>query len=99
MGDYNINILNYSSDNETPGFIDTVYASSFFPTINSPTQITATSKSTDNIVYNTFTKNITQFLIITNKDKSLPEKEQIDISPYRNYTKDKFNWNDYLKSK
>ena len=31
MGDYNINILNYSSDNETPGFIDTVYASSFFP--------------------------------------------------------------------
>ena len=112
MGDYNINILNYSSDNETPGFIDTVYASSFFLAINTPTQITATWKTTDSIVYNKFTKNIlkgniatsksdhfTQFLIITNKNKSLPEKEQINISAYRNYTKDKFNWNDYLKSK
>ena len=63
-------------------------ASSFYPTINTPTWVTATSKTLiDNIFYNTFTKNIlagniatsisdhlTQFLITTNKN-SLPEKK------------------------
>ena len=81
-----------------------MYASSFYPTINTPTRITATSKTLiDNIFYNPFTKNIlagniansisdhlTQFLRTTNKNKSLPEKEQTDMRTYRNYTKDKF---------
>ena len=119
MGDYNINILNCNSNNETSDFTDTMYASSFYPTINTPTRITATSKILiDNIFYNTVTKNIlagnvatsisdhlTQFLITTNDKKSLPEKEQIGIRTYRNYTKDKFlidlkqiNWSNYLKS-
>ena len=86
MGDYNINILNCNSNNETSGFIDTTYASYFDPTINTSNWITATSKTLiNNIFYNTFTKNIlagniatsildhlTQFLIITNENKSLP---------------------------
>ena len=81
-----------------------MYASSFYPTINTPTWINALSKTIiDNIFYNTFIKNIlvgnvatsisdhlTQFLIITNVNKSLPEKEQIDIQTYTHYTKDKF---------
>ena len=97
-----------------------MYALSLYPTINTPTRITATSKTQfDNIFYNTFTKSIlagnvataisyhlTQFLITTNENKSLTEKEQIDIQTYRNYnTKDKFlidlkqiNWNSYLKT-
>ena len=59
MGDYNINILNCNSDNETSDFINTMYSSCFYPTINTPTWITATSKTLiDNIFYNTFTKNI-----------------------------------------
>ena len=33
---------------------------------------------------------LTQFLIITNVNKSLPEKEQIDIQTYTHYTADKF---------
>ena len=104
MGDYNINILNCNSNNETSGFIDTTYASYFDPAINTSNWITATSKTLiNNIFYNTFTKNIlagniatsildhlTQFLIITNENKSLTEKEQIGIRTYRNYTKDKF---------
>ena len=45
MGDFNINILNCDSDNDTADFVDTVYASSLYPTINTPTQITATSKA------------------------------------------------------
>ena len=93
MGDYNINILNCNSNNETSGFIDTTYASYFDPTINTSNWITATSKTLiKSIFYNTFTKNIlagniatsildhlTQFLIITNENKSLPEKELIGI--------------------
>ena len=44
MDDYNINIQNCNSDNETSDFIDTMYASSFYPTINIQNRITATSK-------------------------------------------------------
>ena len=81
MDDYNINILSCNSDNESSIFIDAMQC---MP-INTPTWITATSKTLiDNIFYNTFTKNIlagnittsisdhlTQFLITTNKN-SLP---------------------------
>ena len=119
MADYNIHILNCSSENETSDFTYTMYASSFYPTINTPILITATSKILiDDIFYNTFTKNIlasnignslsdnlTQFLITTNENKSLPEKQQIQIRTYKNYTKDKFlidlkqiSWNNYLKT-
>ena len=55
-------------------------------------------------VVSSISDHLTQFLITTNENKSLPEKEQIDIQTYRNYTKDKFlmdlkqiNWNNYLK--
>ena len=52
MGDFNINLLNYDSDKDTTNFVDTMYALSFYPTINTPTQITATSKTLiDNIYF------------------------------------------------
>ena len=96
-----------------------MYAPTFYHTINTLTRITATSKTLiQNIFYNIFTNNIlagnvatsisdhlTQFLITTNENKSLPEKGQIDKRTYRNYTKDKFlidlkqiNWNSCLKT-
>ena len=66
MGDFNINILNCDSDKNTADFVDTIYASSLYPTINTPTQITATSKTLiDNIFYNDFTKKITAGNIAT----------------------------------
>ena len=56
MGDFNINILNCDSDKDATDFIDTVYAFSFYPTINTPKRITAPLKTLiDNIFYN-FTK-------------------------------------------
>ena len=59
MGDFNINLLNYDSDKDTTYFVDTMYASSFYPTINTPTRVTATSKTLiDNIFYNDFTEKI-----------------------------------------
>ena len=68
-----------------------MYASSFYPTINTPTWITVTSKILiDNVFYNTFTQNILvgnvatsisdhpiQFLITTNENKSFPEKNTL----------------------
>ena len=81
MGDFNINILNCDSDKDTTDFIDNMYASSLYPTINTSTGITAISKTLiDNIFYNNFTKKIsagniltsisdhlTQYLLISNK--------------------------------
>ena len=59
MGDLNINFLNCDSDKDTSDFIDTMCASSLYPTINSPTRITPTSKTLfDNIFHNDFTKKI-----------------------------------------
>ena len=52
MGDFNINILNCDSDEDTSDFIDTMYASSLYPTINTPTRTTPTSKTLiDNTSY------------------------------------------------
>ena len=43
MGDYSINILNV--EYQTSDFLDTMYSNSFFPTINTPTRISATSRT------------------------------------------------------
>ena len=84
MGDFNINLLNCNIDKSTSDYVDTLYSHAFFPTINSPMQITANSKTLiDNIFYNDVTKNIisrnittsisdrlTQFLLISNQNPS-----------------------------
>ena len=55
MGVFNKSILNCEYDKDTSEFIDSMYASLFYPTINTPTHITSTSKTlTDNIFYNCF---------------------------------------------
>ena len=59
MGDFNINLLNCNTDKDTSDYIDTLYSHSFYPTINSPTRITPTSKTLiDNIFYNNASNNI-----------------------------------------
>ena len=60
MADYNINILNSDVGHQTSGFLDTMYSNSFFPTINTRTRISTTSRTLiDNMFYNDITKNIT----------------------------------------
>ena len=57
MGDFNMNLLNYDSNKDTTDLLGNMYASSFNPTINTSTRITAISKTlVDNIFYNDFTK-------------------------------------------
>ena len=81
MGDFNRNLLNCNIDKHTSDYVDILYSHAFNSTINSPTQITANSKTLiDNITYNNATKNIisgnlttsisdhlTQFLLISNQ--------------------------------
>ena len=85
MGDYNINILNSGVHHQTSDFLDTMYSHSFFPTINTPTRISTTSRTLiDNMFYNDITRNITsgnittsfsdhltQYLIGTNKHRDV----------------------------
>ena len=59
MGDFNINLFNCNIDKNTSDYVDTLYSHAFFPRINSPTWITAHSKTLiDNIFYNDVTTNI-----------------------------------------
>ena len=58
MAYFNINLLNRNIDKSTSNFVDTLYSHVFFPTINSPTRITANSKTlTENMFYYDVTKN------------------------------------------
>ena len=53
MGDYNINLLEYDTDNSVHNFMNTVLSHSFYPTIDKPTRITAESATLiDNILNN-----------------------------------------------
>ena len=53
LGDYNINILNYSSHIQTAQFVDMMSSSGFLPLITRPTRVTATSATLiDNIFTN-----------------------------------------------
>ena len=75
----------------TSDYVDTLHSHAFFPTINSPTQINANSKTLiDSIFYNDVTKNIisanistsisdhlTQFLLISNQNPS-PKNQMLN---------------------
>ena len=55
LGDYDINILNYENNAQTPQFVDMISSNGFLPLITRPSRVTATSAtSIDNI----FTNNI-----------------------------------------
>ena len=55
LGDYNINILNYSSHVHTAQFVDMMSSSGFLPLITRPTSVTATSAA---LIDNIFTNNL-----------------------------------------
>ena len=58
MGDFNINLLNYETHNQTRDFIDSMFANSFKPLIDKPTRVTAFSTTLiDNIFSNDILSN------------------------------------------
>ena len=59
LGDYNINLLNHYSHNETNEFLETMFANNLYPLISKPTRITARSCT------NTFYENVESGLLYT----------------------------------
>ena len=102
--DFNTNLLTYDSDKDTIDFVDTMYASSFYPTINTPTRITATSKTLiDNIFYNDFTKKVvagnittsisdhlTQYLIIKDQTTNFESNREKEFPNIWIFNKNSF---------
>ena len=102
MGDFNINVLNCDSDKDTADSVDTIYASSLYPTINSLTQITATSKTLiGNIFHNHVTKKITtgniatsisdhltQFLIIRDQTTNFDNNRKKEVPKIQKFNKE-----------
>ena len=74
MGDFNINLLNHALHVQTTDFIDTMFASSFFPLINRPTRITHTSSTLiDNIFTNcTYTQHALSGILTSDISDHLP---------------------------
>ena len=102
--DFNTNLLTYDSDKDATVFVDTMYASSFYPAINTSTRITATSKTLiDNIFYNGFTKTVvagnittsisdhlTQYLIIKEQTTNFEGNRKKGFPDIRKFNKDSF---------
>ena len=102
MGDLNINILNCDSNKDTADFVNVIYASLSYPTINTPTGIIATSKTLiDNIFYNDFTKKIyswkhsysisdrlTHFLIFIDLTRNFDTSREKEVPKIRKFNKE-----------
>ena len=73
LGDYNINLLNHYSHNETNEFLETMFANNLHPLISRPTRITARSCTLiDNIFINTCYENIESGLLYTDLSDHFP---------------------------
>ena len=104
MGNFNICLLNYDLEKDTTDLVDTMYGSSFYPTINTPTRITVTSKTLIyNIFYNDFTKkffagnittsifdHLTQYLTIRDQTTNVEDNREKDFPKIRKFNKDSF---------
>ena len=53
MGDFNIDLLNYTSDNKVAEFLDKMYSSSLLPLITHPTRISKTSQTLIDNIFST----------------------------------------------
>jgi hypothetical protein len=73
MGDFNLNLLNYQSHNQTNEFLDIMYSNMFFPLITRPTRITShTATLIDNIFTNHIDHHLFTGLLFTDISDHLP---------------------------
>ena len=87
MGDFNINLMNYETDNPTSHFLDNVCSSSLFPYINIPTRHTSRAKTLlDNIIHNSINGNAISGNITTDISDHLA---QFLITSYQVHSKTK----------
>ena len=106
MGDFNINLINYETDNTTSHFLDNICSNSFFPYINIPTRHTSWSKTfIDNILHNdinanTISGNITtdisdhlaQYLITSYQVHSETKPKKILTKSFKSFVQDNFKY-------
>ena len=104
IGDFNINLMNYETDNPTSHFLDNICSNSFFPYINIPAHHTSRSKTLiDNILHNgingnTISGNITtdisdhlvQFLITSYQVHSEAKPKKILTRTFKSFAQDNF---------
>ena len=103
IGDFNINLMNYETDNSTFHFRDNIFSNSFFPYINIPTRHTSQSKTLiDNILHNGINANtvsgnmttnisdhLAQFLITSHQVHSQTKPKKI-LTTFKSFVQDNF---------
>ena len=73
MGDFNIDLLKYSIDNDVTDFVNTLFSNYCLPLITRPTRITnATTTLLDNIITNQFNKPVQSGLLYCDITDHLP---------------------------
>ena len=73
MGDFNVNIMNYQTNNLTGEFLDSMYSNLLCPLINRPTRITShTATLIDNIITNNIDADSINGLLFTDISDHLP---------------------------
>ena len=104
MGNFNISLMNYETDNATSHFLDNVFSNSFFPYINIPTRHTSRSKTLiDNILHNGINRNtipgnittdisdhLAQFLITSYQVHSEAKPKKILTRNFKTFAQDNF---------
>ena len=73
MGDFNVNIMNYQTNNLTGQFLDSMYSNLLSPLINRPTRITShTATLIDNIITNNTDADSVNGLLFSDISDHLP---------------------------
>ena len=94
MGDFNIDILKYDTNNDSAAFLDMMYENFLLPYISSPTRVTPRSQTLINNIFSniedeTISGNITttisdhyaQFTLFKNKTKSQKKIKRLPSLP------------------
>ena len=92
MGDFNFDLLNYATDNNTFDFLNTIVESGFLPLIHQPTRIIETTGTLiDNIFSNNFEHETLSGNLLIKISDHLPQfavvKRSVDISKATKYHK------------
>jgi len=91
-GDYNIDLLKHDSHVLTSDYINCIFSHHFYPTINKPTRITATSATLiDNIITNVCQSQFTPSILYADISDHLPIIIQTD-SKFKKKNFDKFQY-------
>jgi len=80
LGDYNLNLLKYRSNNSVGEYLDNMVSHSFFPTIRNPTRIIETTATLiDNIFTNCIRNNFSTAILCSDISDHFPVTVRIEL--------------------